>query len=134
MIELGRVLVVDDAPYIRDILDEYLRDLGYTVATAPDGETALHMLKTGRPDVVLLDLWMPGMDGVDVITAIRLADPTLPVVILTADTDIARAQQLLTRGAFDYIPKPFDFDVVGRIVAVATASRSAPSRQEASSS
>ena len=123
MAEVGRLLVVDDTPYVREILHEYFTDIGYRVDTVEDGEQAFETLGRERPDVVLLDLMMPRIDGIDVLTGILLMDPALPVVVLTASTDELLARHLIAHGAFDFVPKPFDFDALERVVTAAVARR-----------
>ena len=102
------------------MLQHFFNELGYTVAVVADGAVALEMLDTFQPDVVLLDLCLPDLAGEDVFTALRLRDATLPVIIITGDADVGRARQLLRRGAFDYVPKPFDFGALQRIVMAAS--------------
>jgi CheY-like chemotaxis protein len=120
---LGRVLVVDDEPQVAGVLRDALLDFGYLVTVAGSGGEALALLPGFMPDVVLLDVAMPGMSGVDVLERLRQQYPRLPVVMVTGNQDEQAARRLLTRGAFDYVPKPFDLDALERIVAVAVASR-----------
>jgi CheY-like chemotaxis protein len=116
---LGRILVVDDEPPIVDMLRDLLVELGYTVATAGHGAEALQLVPELKPDVVLLDLQMPGMSGLQVLDQLRRDHPGLPVVIVTGNTDVDVARSTLARGAFDYLRKPFQFDVLARVVAAA---------------
>ena len=104
---LGRILVVDDEEPVRDVLCEYFESQGFGVEGAPDGEAALAALGRLRPDLVLLDVRMPGIDGVEVLRRIRRADPAVPVMV-TANEDVALAKEMLKLGAFDYVAKPFD--------------------------
>src|SRR5687767_13292187 len=95
----GHVLVVDDEPEIREILQEYLLGVGYEVRLAETALAALGIVRTHRPDVVLLDLQMPGaVSGDAVITAIAAETP---VIVITAVTDEDRARRTLQLGAFD---------------------------------
>jgi class 3 adenylate cyclase len=110
----GRILVVDDEPGNRDLLARRLARAGHTVACAPDGTTALRCLEDEEFDLVLLDVMMPDLDGLEVLARIRATrEPTdLPVVMATAldrSDDVAHA---LRRGANDYVTKPFDMPVV----------------------
>jgi CheY-like chemotaxis protein len=116
---LGRVLVVDDEPQIVDMLRELLVGLGYTVETARSGAQALQLVPEFKPDAVLLDLQMPGLSGLQVLDRLRLDDPGLPVIIVTGNTDVDVARSTLARGAFDYLRKPFQFDVLARVVGAA---------------
>jgi CheY-like chemotaxis protein len=116
---LGRVLVVDDEPQIVDMLRELLVGLGYTVETARSGAQALQLVPEFKPDAVLLDLQMPGLSGLQVLDRLRRDDPGLPVIIVTGNTDVDVARSTLARGAFDYLRKPFQFDVLARVVGAA---------------
>jgi DNA-binding response OmpR family regulator len=118
---LARVLVVDDEPQVAAMIRDALVDGGYVVKIAVSGGEALKLLPVFQPDVLLLDVMMPEMSGVEVLEAVRLAHPRLPVVMVTANRDEQAARQMLTRGAFDYVPKPFDFDVLERVVGAALA-------------
>jgi sigma-B regulation protein RsbU (phosphoserine phosphatase) len=110
----GRVLVVDDTPANRDMLARRLVRHGYEVRVAADGETALRMLDQQPFDLVLLDVMMPGMNGLDVLKAIRHKQPltNLPVIMATAKDAGHDVVQALELGANDYVTKPLDFPVV----------------------
>ena len=116
-----RILVVDDDREIVRIIRAYLEKAGYTVATAYDGETALHIIRGDRPDLVVLDLMLPDRDGLDITHIVR-GDPSLaatPIVMLTARVEGEDRVQGLDLGADDYIPKPFNpHEVVARVRAV----------------
>jgi DNA-binding response OmpR family regulator len=111
--DLGHILVVDDEEPVRDVLCEYLESQGFGVEAAPDGETALAALGRHRPDRVLLDVRMPGLDGVEVLRRIRHAAPHVPVIMVTANESVGLAREMLELGAFDYVAKPFDFSSTG---------------------
>ena len=117
----GRVLVVDDDPAIRDILMTALAAEGHQVRTAADGLDALGVLRGWRPDVILLDLMMPVMDGwtfrAEQLGRAEAAD--IPVVVLSAAYEAARQAAML--GAVTYIPKPFDLDRLWEAVSPFTA-------------
>ena len=113
---LGRILLVDDEPSVVEVLSEYFGGQGYTVATAPNGEEALSTLKKFRPAVVLLDVRMPGIDGVEVLRRIRAIDKTVAVIMVTANEDVGLARETLNIGAFDYVAKPFDFAYLDQAV------------------
>ncbi len=100
------VLVVDDEPRVRDVLQRILKQEGYKVITAPDGETALGLIKETKPDVILLDIMMPGLDGFQVLNLIRQYS-SIPVIMLTARREVTTARDALILGADDYVRKPF---------------------------
>lgn len=116
-----RVLVVDDDKEIVRILRAYLEKAGYTVLTAYDGETALHVIRSDRPDLVVLDLMLPDRDGWDITRLVR-ADEALaatPIIMLTARVESDDRILGLNIGADDYVPKPFNpHEVVARVRAV----------------
>jgi DNA-binding response OmpR family regulator len=120
---LGRVLVVDDEPHVAAMLDKMLGYLGYAVQVAPTGEDALDALPSFRPDVVLLDLTLPGMSGETVLERLGVTDPHVPVIMATGNTDLEVAQRTLEQGAFDYIAKPFDVARLRQVLEAAMGSR-----------
>ncbi|MEW5991238.1 MAG: response regulator transcription factor [Chloroflexota bacterium] len=101
------ILVVDDAPNIVELVRMYLEGAGYATLVATDGPTAVELHRKHRPDLVVLDLMLPGMDGFEVCRAIRREADT-PVVMLTARTDDVDAIVGLELGADDYVTKPFN--------------------------
>ncbi len=103
-----RVLVVDDEASIRRSLEGVLRDEGYEVEVAQDGEGALAAIRKSPPHVVLLDIWMPGMDGLEVLKEIRKIAPSTGVVMISGHATIATAILATRYGALDFIEKPFD--------------------------
>ena len=102
----GRVLIVDDDTALAEMLGIVLRGEGYEPTLCPDGDQALAMFREHKPDLVLLDLMLPGMDGIDVCRAIR-AESGVPIVMLTAKTDTIDIVVGLESGADDYVVKPF---------------------------
>src|SRR5205807_3636138 len=102
----ARVLVVDDDPALAEMLGIVLRSEGFLPSFVADGERALTAFRDARPDIVLLDLMLPGMSGIDVCRAIR-AESGLPIVMLTAKSDSVDVVLGLESGADDYILKPF---------------------------
>jgi CheY-like chemotaxis protein len=114
----GKVLVVDDEPEVRQVLHEFLASRGYDVSLAANGAEALDTLQTLKPDLVLLDVAMPGMDGVETLKRIVAIDATLPVIMVTANADIGVTSKLLALGAVDYVPKPFDLDYLDQAVSI----------------
>jgi two-component system response regulator ResD len=114
----ARVLVVDDEPIVRDVLGRYLSRGGFEVTTAEDGDAALERFAAAPPDLVLLDLMLPGVDGVEVFTRIRAGHDT-PVILLTAKGEETDRLVGLEIGADDYVTKPFSpREVVARVRAV----------------
>ncbi len=104
----GKILVVDDEANARTALAEILKDEGYAVETAADGFKALPKLRDFSPDVVLTDLKMPGMDGLELIGKVRELDPEIGVVIMTAFGAVDTAVQAMQKGAADYLTKPLN--------------------------
>ncbi len=102
-----RILVVDDEPAVRGALDRALRLAGYRVALAEDGRGALDLLATGGHDAVVLDVTMPGVDGLEVCTRLRAAGDRTPVLMLTARDAVDDRVAGLDAGADDYLVKPF---------------------------
>jgi DNA-binding response OmpR family regulator len=135
---LGRILIVDDEQAVRDVLAEFFTEQGYEVATADSGADALRGLPETRPDLVLLDIRMPGIDGVETLRRLRTIAPGVSVIMVTANEDVALARTTLKLGALDYVAKPFDFAYLERSVVAGLAhagapapSRSAPTAAEA---
>ncbi len=116
-----RILVVDDDKEIVRIIRAYLEKAGYSVSAAYEGETALHIIRSDRPDLVVLDLMLPDRDGWSITRIVR-GDPALaatPIVMLTARVEGEDRVMGLDLGADDYIPKPFNpHEVVARVRAV----------------
>ncbi|MFC7376309.1 MtrAB system response regulator MtrA [Brachybacterium sp. GCM10030267] len=113
----SRILVVDDDQAIAEMVGIVLRGKGYEVATSPDGASALETFPRLRPDLVLLDLMLPGMDGIEVCRRLR-RDSGVPIIMLTARTDTADVVEGLEAGADDYLTKPFEpEELVARIKA-----------------
>jgi DNA-binding response OmpR family regulator len=115
---LGRILIVDDEPSVIEVLSEYFTSQGYVVATAGNGEEALRTVPSFRPAVVLLDVRMPGLDGVEVLKRIRAVDEHVSVIMVTANEDVALARETLKIGAFDYVAKPFDLSYLDQAVSL----------------
>ena len=121
---MTRVLVVDDEPMVREVLARYLEKEGFAVDVAEDGESALAAFETTRPDLVLLDLMLPRIDGLEVLRRMR-AQGSIAVIMLTAKGEETDRVVGLELGADDYVTKPFSpREVVARVRAVLR--RSAP--------
>jgi two-component system alkaline phosphatase synthesis response regulator PhoP len=112
------VLVVEDEPEIARLVRDYLEHAGFTVFAACDGETALHYVRAAKPDLMVLDLGLPGMDGLDVTRTVR-SFSDMPIIVLTARADEADRIVGLELGADDYVVKPFSpKELVARVRAV----------------
>jgi DNA-binding response OmpR family regulator len=110
---------VDDEAAVRAVLHDILTDLGFHVGVAADGNEALALMPVFQPEVVLLDVLMPGPSGDEVLERLRREHPRVPVVIVTAYRDAHFARVMLARGAVDYVRKPFDLTVLERVVSAA---------------
>jgi two-component system nitrogen regulation response regulator NtrX len=106
------VLIVDDETSILKTLSGILSDEGFETITATNGYEALKILDAESPDLVLLDIWMPGMDGIDTLKEIRKNHPTLQVIMITGHGTIETAVTATKIGAFDFIEKPLSIDKV----------------------
>ncbi|HEU4367240.1 MAG TPA: response regulator [Methylomirabilota bacterium] len=113
---LGRILIVDDEPSVREVVSEYFSEQGYGVETAGGGEEALALVQKSPPDLVLLDVRMQGLDGVETLRRLRALAPQVSVIMVTANEDVGLARETLKLGALDYVAKPFDFVYLERAV------------------
>ena len=128
----ARLLVVDDEPNIRELLSASLRYAGFEVATAADGQQALALAESFRPDLLVLDVMMPGLDGFGVVRRMRGAGRLTPVLFLTARDAAEDKVSGLTLGGDDYVTKPFSLDeVIARIRAVLRRTAGAQQAAEA---
>ena len=118
---ISHVLVVDDEEEIRKILSRILEQEGFKVVTAPNGQQAMQKICFDAPDAVLLDVRMPGLNGMEVLKKIKEIDDNIPVVLITAYADIHQAVEATKEGAYDYLAKPFDNNEVVWIVRRALA-------------
>jgi DNA-binding NtrC family response regulator len=109
-VKTASILLVDDDSAFRQVMANELNRLGYTVTTATTGEEAVARVATEEPEVVLLDLRLPGMSGVDTLTAIHTSAPTTEVIVLTGHGSIDTAIESIRIGAFDYVQKPCPLD------------------------
>lgn len=106
----GVAWIVDDDSSIRWVLERALTDAGLTCIAFESGHKVLEAIATKTPDVLLSDIRMPGIDGLTLLKQIKQRHPTLPVIIMTAHSDLEAAVNAYQQGAFDYLPKPFDID------------------------
>ena len=111
-----RILVVDDELIVRDSLKEWLEIMGFSAETAPGGEEALELLAEGSYNLMLLDIKMPGMDGVEVLTRARELLPDLNVIMMTAYATVDTAVEAMKIGALDYLIKPFEPETLGPMI------------------
>ncbi|MFC1822494.1 sigma-54-dependent transcriptional regulator [Thermodesulfobacteriota bacterium] len=112
MTKKPRILVVDDEAAMREALKDWLMEDGYEVGMAANGEDAIEMAKKKDWEVVLLDLKMPGMDGIDTLRVLKEISPDSEILMMTAYATVDTAVQAMKEGAFDYLVKPFDPDQV----------------------
>ncbi|MEK7369567.1 MAG: response regulator [Planctomycetota bacterium] len=110
------ILVVDDDPEIVTLLSKILLSEGYNVMDAQNGLEALRKVKKGGIDLVILDLIMPEMGGIEVLKRLGDIAPKLPVIVLTGHGDLQTAREAMMLGAYEYITKPFDADFVKAVV------------------
>jgi len=120
----ARILVVDDEEIIRLSCQRVLTEEGYEVQTRPSGPEALRLLAEELFDVAIVDLKMPGMDGIEVLQAIKRDYPHIPVIMITGYATVESAVEAMKSGAFDYLPKPFTPDEVAVVVKKALETRS----------
>lgn len=113
------ILIVDDQPGIRLLLEELFRRENYETKVAVNGLEALQKVEQQRPDCVLLDMKMPGMDGIDVLKRLKSSWPDLPVIMMTAYDETQLTEEALEVGAMRYFTKPFDiFEVRDAVHAI----------------
>jgi DNA-binding NtrC family response regulator len=130
------ILIVDDEPNVRLMLQTTLESVGYHAAQAEDGEAALKLVEASRCDLILLDLQMPRMGGIELLRRLRAAGNPIPVVFLTAHGSIPDAVEAMKLGAIDFLTKPITPDALRRVVAeviardVTEPSQSAPPAPE----
>jgi len=114
----GDIVIVDDEPDVREVLAEYLELKGFDVRQASSGEEGLEKVAESCPDVVLLDLGLPGLSGVETLRRLRSDNPATCVIVVSGNQDQDLAQKVLAMGAADYVPKPVDFGYLETILAI----------------
>ena len=112
MTKKPRILIVDDEAPMRESLNDWLKEDGYVVGLAASGQEAVDMVQKGTWEVMLLDLKMPGMDGLETLRKVKEVSPEVEVIMMTAYATIDTAVQAMKEGAFDYLVKPFDPDEI----------------------
>src|SRR5215470_17723019 len=112
----GRILIVDDELVVRDSLGKWFTSEGYTAKPASGAREALEIIQQTEFDIALIDVKMPGMDGMELQSRLHEADPDLTVIIMTGYASVETAVQALKRGAYDYITKPVDPDELSHLV------------------
>jgi len=120
---ISRILVADDEESMRWVLSKALRKKGFTVDLARDGDEALRLIRSESYDLAILDIKMPGVSGLDLLDKVRELKGDLLVVIMTAEAGMKNAVEAMKRGAYDYLTKPFDLDVMDAIVEKANRAR-----------
>ncbi|MBI2205464.1 MAG: sigma-54-dependent Fis family transcriptional regulator [Candidatus Rokubacteria bacterium] len=103
---MAKILIIDDDPMVRSVLSDILLTEGLEADVTADGKTGIERVRESRPEVVLLDLTMPGMAGLDVLPELKRIDPQIAVIILTASHDVSTAVKAIRLGAYDYLTKP----------------------------
>ncbi len=125
-----RILVVDDQSSVRQLMKAVLESDGHEVDTAADGEGAVEKLRSGYHDLVVMDIRMPGIDGVQALEQMKGVSPQTGVVMMTAYASVETAVRAMKLGAFDYITKPIDIDEVRRVIARFIEAAAAPEEGE----
>jgi len=115
---MRRVLVVDDEKEVREVLKRFFVSKNYDVVTAASGEEGLEVIGREPIDAVLLDIWMPGMNGLETLRKIHARKPELPVVMVTGERDRDVARAAVEEGAFDFLLKPPNFDYLAQTLFV----------------
>jgi DNA-binding NtrC family response regulator len=119
---LKRMLIVDDEQDLLELLAEHFEGR-YEIETATSGAAAIERFVHQRPDVVFLDVNMPGATGIEVLKLFKQTDPTIPVIMVTANGEIPVAEACLKNGALSYVPKPFNLVYMDHMAAVAVEQR-----------
>jgi DNA-binding response OmpR family regulator len=111
-----KILVVDDEPEVRKLMEHFLTGRGYEVRLAENGRLGLAALDTFAPDLVLLDVHMPELDGTETLRRLAERSPGLPVIMVTVNDDVETTSRLIQLGAADYVPKPFNLDYLEQAI------------------
>ena len=116
------ILVVEDEPALREILSDMLERFDYDVRLAGTAADAYAIAASERPNAILLDINLPDATGTQTLDELRVLRPDVPIIIVTANADEGLARETLTRGAFDYVMKPFDMERLGQVLEAAVDS------------
>jgi UDP-3-O-acyl N-acetylglucosamine deacetylase len=122
-LDKGQILIVDDEESIISSLEGILEDEGYRTLKATSGETALDLVRSESPDVVLVDVWMPGIDGIKTLQAVKNMHPETEVVVMSGHGTIETAVAATKLGAFDFIEKPLSMESVLRVIGLAVRNK-----------
>src|SRR5215470_15084685 len=117
------ILVVDDEENIRHTLRGVLADEGFEVLEAPDGRRALELLEHVAPRLAIVDVWMPEMDGIELVERMRNQAPGVPIIVISGHGTIETAVRVIRLGAFDFLEKPFPLDALLGVVGRALSAR-----------
>ncbi|HGJ64964.1 TPA: sigma-54-dependent Fis family transcriptional regulator [bacterium] len=117
------VLIVDDEEGIRETLSDIFKDEGYDVITASSGEEAIKLLKENSPDIVFLDVWLSGIDGIETMKELKSLNPTIPVVMISGHANIELAVKATRSGAYDFLEKPLSLERVLLVTKLALEKR-----------
>jgi two-component system sensor histidine kinase/response regulator len=110
MKQLSKILIIDDEEVVLDSCTRILKNGAYKIATASNGRSGLDLVKDFQPDLIFVDLKMPGISGIEVIEKIRDTDPTIVVIVITGFATVSSAVEAMKNGAYDFLPKPFTPD------------------------
>lgn len=113
---MNKILIVDDQYGIRILLSELFKKEGFKALQAPNGITAIELVKQENPDLVLLDLKMPGMDGIEVFKSLKKINENIRVIFMTAYGELQLVEEFMNLGAITHFAKPFDIEEVCRTV------------------
>ena len=119
MTRAAKILVVDDEPAMRMVLEIRLREWGFQVLTASDGEQGKQQAESAEPDIVISDVIMPSLSGLDLLRCLKSGDPARPVILITAQGTVDMAVEAMKQGAYDFLTKPLDYSKLQAILEAA---------------
>ncbi len=111
-----KILIVDDEEHIRSLMESYLTKQGFTTYLAQNGEEAFEIITIKKPDLIFLDIQLPGMDGVVILKEVKKKYPDIAVIMISGNATEEIAKETLEIGAFEYINKPVDLDKVSEVI------------------